>query len=75
MNLRSDERWKLVDPAVKEKIGQTKSEDGEFWMSFQDFCSEFQCATVCTLGPDFDEDGTTDPTNDVSLHPLIAKML
>ncbi|CAG0880005.1 unnamed protein product [Darwinula stevensoni] len=63
----SDERWDQVDPEVKAKIGQTQKADGEFWMSFQDFCSEFRNATVCTLGPDFDEDGTTDPTNDMVL--------
>ncbi len=37
-----------------------KSEDGEFWMPFKDFCRQFQEMTICTTGPDFDGDGISD---------------
>ena len=35
-------------------------DDGEFWMSYKDFCRHFQEVTICTTGPDFDGDGITD---------------
>jgi len=29
-----------------------KKDDGEFWMSFKDFCRHFQEVTICTTGPE-----------------------
>ena len=32
--------------------------DGEFWMDFfKDFVHEFEEVSICTMGPDFDQDG------------------
>ncbi|XP_076473056.1 calpain-B-like [Babylonia areolata] len=55
-----DVNWQWVDEATKEKIQGESRDDGEFWMSFRDFCRHFQEITVCLLGPDFDGDGVQD---------------
>ena len=56
----SDENWNLLDEEAKRKISFTSKADGEFWMSYRDFCKQFQEITICTLGPDFDGDGSGD---------------
>ena len=56
----SDENWNLLDEDFKRKISFTSKADGEFWMGFKDFCRQFQEITICTLGPDFDGDGSGD---------------
>jgi hypothetical protein len=56
----SDVNWQWVDEATKRKIQVESRDDGEFWMSFKDFCRHFQEVTICLLGPDFDGDGVTD---------------
>ena len=52
--------WQWVDEATKRKIQVESRDDGEFWMSFRDFCRHFQEVTICLLGPDFDGDGVQD---------------
>ncbi len=42
--------------------------DGEFWMSFKEFCRQFQEVTICTLGPDFDGDGKVDQAGEKYHH-------
>jgi hypothetical protein len=37
-----------------------RKSDGEFWMSYKDFCKHFSEVTICTVGPDFDGDGVAD---------------
>lgn len=56
----NDVNWQWVDEATKRKIQVESRDDGEFWMSFRDFCRHFQEITICLLGPDFDGDGVQD---------------
>lgn len=44
--------WRFIPDAEKKKIGLTHEEDGEFWMTFQDFCHHFQKLEICNLAPD-----------------------
>lgn len=41
-----------MDINTKEKIEYIKRGDGEFWMSYQDFCREFEEVTICSITPD-----------------------
>lgn len=63
--LLSDENWNLLEEDVKNKLSFKNRADGEFWMSFRDFCRQFQEITICTLGPDFDGDGSGDKAGNI----------
>ena len=56
----SDTNWNWVDEETLKIMQVAKRDDGEFWMSFKDFCRHFQEVTICTTGPDFDGDGQVD---------------
>ncbi|KAM8851545.1 calpain-2 catalytic subunit-like [Synchiropus picturatus] len=43
--------WKYIDQAEKSKLNHV-SDDGEFWMSFQDFSKQFSSVDICNLTPD-----------------------
>ncbi|XP_069135240.1 calpain-A-like [Argopecten irradians] len=46
----NDVNWHLVDEETKKEIGLQLKDDGEFWMSYRDFCKQFQQVTICLLG-------------------------
>lgn len=52
----SDINWNLVNEDIKQEIGLQSKDDGEFWMSYRDFCKQFQEVTICLTGPDFEDD-------------------
>lgn len=39
--------WNKLKASDREKLGIVFEEDGEFWMSFEDFCTYFTTANVC----------------------------
>ncbi|XP_072527901.1 calpain-2 catalytic subunit-like [Salminus brasiliensis] len=41
--------WKSVDPSERPN---SSAEDGEFWMSFQEFMRQYSRIEICTLTPD-----------------------
>ncbi|XP_067651433.1 calpain-A-like [Haliotis asinina] len=56
----NDVNWEWVDDDTKDSLGLESRDDGEFWMSFKDFCRHFQEVTICLTGPDFDGDSVSD---------------
>ncbi|CAK6982840.1 calpain-1 catalytic subunit-like [Scomber scombrus] len=55
----SSSEWNSVDSAEKDEL-LCKMEDGEFWMSFQDFLRQFSRLEICNLTPDvLSEDATS----------------
>ncbi|TPP60408.1 Calpain-2 catalytic subunit [Fasciola gigantica] len=43
--------WQLITPDVRKQMGLTFDDDGEFWMSFEDFKNNFEKLEICHLGP------------------------
>lgn len=77
---RRDDRWNLVDDDTKKWLQFQVKEDGEFWMSYNDFLTHFQevhffnatfhkttnmQVTICTLEPDFDGDGASEASEHI----------
>ncbi|KAL5015863.1 hypothetical protein ScPMuIL_005452 [Solemya velum] len=56
----NDVNWNWVDEETKAELGLQSKDDGEFWMSYKDFCKHFSEITLCLTGPDFDGDGISD---------------
>lgn len=44
--------WKCIPDEAKAKIDLTFDNDGEFWMSFGDFQTQFDYLEICNLSPD-----------------------
>ncbi|CAF0882657.1 unnamed protein product [Adineta ricciae] len=47
-----DARWNHLDGEEKKRMSWQDSDDGEFWMTFQDFFVEFDILEICHLSPD-----------------------
>lgn len=45
----SSEEWQKVSKSEREKLGVTVEDDGEFWMTFEDFCKYFTDIILCRL--------------------------
>ncbi|KAF7688425.1 hypothetical protein HF521_013232 [Silurus meridionalis] len=45
----SSEEWKKIGNSERNNLGITVADDGEFWMSFDDWCKNFTEADVCRL--------------------------
>ncbi|XP_056021327.1 calpain-B-like isoform X20 [Ostrea edulis] len=52
--------WSLIPDSQKKAIGLTFDDDGEFWMSFDDFRGNFEKLEICNLGPDSLEEDELD---------------
>ncbi|XP_076847941.1 calpain-9 [Brachyhypopomus gauderio] len=50
--------WSYVDKAVKTRLLENAAEDGEFWMEFDDFKSNYDRVEICNLTPDSLTDDT-----------------
>ncbi|CAL8353620.1 unnamed protein product [Lota lota] len=46
------EEWKAVDNVEKERIDLTMEEDGEFWISTEDFSKLFDTVELCSVNPE-----------------------
>ncbi|KAL3315499.1 calpain 2, (m II) large subunit [Cichlidogyrus casuarinus] len=46
----SSNEWNSISSQEREQLGLVNSADGEFWMSFSDFCKEFEKVEICHLG-------------------------
>ncbi|XP_064411925.1 calpain-9 [Latimeria chalumnae] len=44
--------WSRIDPSVRKRLSQISLDDGEFWMSFEDFKKNFDKIEICNLTPD-----------------------
>ncbi|OCT93322.1 uncharacterized protein LOC414629 isoform X1 [Xenopus laevis] len=45
----SSEEWQKVSKSEREKLGVTVQDDGEFWMTFEDFCKYYTDIIMCRL--------------------------
>ncbi|KAJ8289631.1 hypothetical protein GJAV_G00003530 [Gymnothorax javanicus] len=52
----NSKEWATISAAEKEKLQHQNAEDGEFWMSFEDFKKNYTKIEICNLTPDALED-------------------
>uniref|UniRef100_A0A3B3CYW2 Calpain 6 n=1 Tax=Oryzias melastigma TaxID=30732 RepID=A0A3B3CYW2_ORYME len=45
----SSEEWAKIGDMERKNLGLTVEDDGEFWMSFEDWCKQFTDADVCRI--------------------------
>ncbi|XP_072514107.1 calpain-9 [Salminus brasiliensis] len=48
----SSREWSVVDKAVKIRLLENATDDGEFWMEFEDFKANYDRVEICNLTPD-----------------------
>ncbi|KAK3599373.1 hypothetical protein CHS0354_036379 [Potamilus streckersoni] len=63
----NDVNWTWVDDETKLRLGMESKDDGEFWMSYRDFCRHFFELTICLMGPDFDGDLVSDTASHIEV--------
>lgn len=44
--------WKYIDQRERDNLGLILSDDGEFWMQYEDFIREYDRVDVCNLSPE-----------------------
>ncbi|XP_017295028.1 calpain-9 [Kryptolebias marmoratus] len=54
----SSREWDYVDRAEKSRILQNSTDDGEFWMEFEDFKRNYDKVEICNMTPDALNDDT-----------------
>ncbi len=47
-----DPSWNQIPPNDRHQLGQTSKADGEFWMSYDDWFSNFDQVQVCNISPE-----------------------
>ncbi|KAK7078295.1 Calpain-1 catalytic subunit, partial [Halocaridina rubra] len=52
--------WGTITPEEKQRLGLTFDDDGEFWMSFQDFIGNFTTLEICDVTPEVFDLGDED---------------
>ncbi|KAA0711416.1 Calpain-1 catalytic subunit [Triplophysa tibetana] len=52
----NSKEWETIPKSEREKLQQQNAEDGEFWMSFEDFKKNYTKIEICNLTPDALED-------------------
>ena len=48
----NSKNWNVVSSEIKEEIGLVKENDGEFWMEYKDFLSNWHSVQICHLSAD-----------------------
>ena len=56
----SSPEWNLVSQKQRDKLRMAIADDGEFWMPWSVFWGFFSKITVCSMSPDYDNDGKPD---------------
>lgn len=59
--------WATISPEEKKRLGLTFDDDGEFWMSIQDFASNFTTLEICDVTPEvfeYDNDSDDESSSD-----------
>ncbi|XP_063595877.1 calpain-B-like [Penaeus indicus] len=59
--------WATISLEEKKRLGLTFDDDGEFWMSIQDFADNFTTLEICDVTPEvfeYDNDSDSDSSSD-----------
>ncbi|XP_042863853.1 calpain-B-like isoform X2 [Penaeus japonicus] len=59
--------WATISPDEKKRLGLTFDDDGEFWMSVQDYAANFTTLEICDVTPEvfeYDNDSDSDSSSD-----------